>query len=123
VWCREEYAKDPEYRLSQKESTDAWLAAQGGAAAYYRAYRIRKRRRKLESESAEPKAIKTEAEGKAKEAFVGSLFAGEASEIEASANRDACLRIGPIISGTYELFPQGANRDAITVEIRMISSG
>ena len=123
AWRRERYASDPEYRLSQKESTDAWLEAQGGAAAYYRAYRIRKRRRKLESEAAEAEAFNTDAESKGKEACIGSLFAGEASDIEASANRDACLPIAPIISGTYELFPQGANRDAITVEIRMISSG
>ena len=123
AWRRERYASDPEYRLSQKESTEAWLEAQGGAAAYYRAYRIRKRKRKLEVEAAWPEAFKTDAESKGKEACIGSLFAGEASDIEASANRDACLPIAPIISGTYELFPQGANRDAITVEIRMISSG
>jgi len=121
AWRRKKYASDPEYRLSQKESTDAWLAEHGGAAAYYREYRRRKRRLKFEEQAAQAKVVK--AEGEAKKDCPGAQFAPEASGFEASANRDACLQISSIKSGTYELFPKGANRDSIVVEIRMISSG
>jgi hypothetical protein len=129
-WRRKQYASDAEYRMGQKESTEAWLEKRGGAAAYYREYRARKRLEKAKQveiaavktirASETTSTVKAEAEingGK------GSLFAPESLELGASANRDACLRLSFIKAGIYELLPQGANRDSITVEIRMISSG
>ena len=38
-WSRQRYAADADFRLTAKESTKSWLAAQGGAAKYYRKYR------------------------------------------------------------------------------------
>ena len=35
-WNRRKYASDPDYRLNQRESTEAWLSSQGGAAQYHR---------------------------------------------------------------------------------------
>jgi hypothetical protein len=124
-WRRKKYASDPEYRLSQKESTDAWLAEQGGKAAYYREYRRRKRKKELDAQTAVATTNGKIRDGddKGEATSLGSLFAAKASGSEGSANRDSCLQIPPIISGIYEIFPAGANRDSITVEIRRISNG
>ena len=51
-WSREKYASDPDYRINQKESIDAWLETRGGAAAYYRDYRQRKQKRRVEEQEA-----------------------------------------------------------------------
>jgi hypothetical protein len=129
-WRRKKYAGDPEYRIGQKESTEAWLEKQGGAAAYYQEYRARKKLQKTkQKEIAAVESIRTlepTSTAKAEMEIAGgerSLFAPEGLGLRASANRDACLRFPFIKTGIYELFPQGANRDSITVEIRMISSG
>jgi hypothetical protein len=129
-WRRKKYASDAEYRIGQKESTEAWLEKQGGAAAYYREYRVRKRLEKAKQKAiaafesirtSEPTSMaKVEAEIAGGER---SLFAPLGSVVGASANRDACLRFPFIKAGIYELLPQSANRDSITVEIRMISGG
>ncbi len=53
-WRRARYAVDPDYRANQRAGTDAWLASQGGSAAYYRSYRRRrKEQRQQESQRKE----------------------------------------------------------------------
>ena len=108
AWRRERYAADPDYRLNLRDSTMAWLDANGGAAEYHRRYRqARKQRRREQSR----------AKGEAKPVDSASS-PGQA----AGANSDALLQESPSISGTYVLFPLGgANSDAVHAEIRVIS--
>lgn len=121
-WRRKKYASDPEYRLSQKESTAAWLAEQGGAAVYYREYRKRKRQKRLDGQNAsEGDSLRGATVVGEEKGCAATRFASEASDSEVSANRDARSPKPLIKTGRYELFPIGANRDSITVEIRMIT--
>lgn len=111
-WRREKTASDADYRMNQRESTAAWLSAQGGAAAYHRAYRKRRRLRGIEA-------------GRCKATCGGvqsNLEAREAS-LRAFANSDATIGDSSIKPGRYLLFCEHAKRDATWVEIRLISSG
>lgn len=93
-WRRERYASDPDYRANQRDSNAAWLASQGGIAAYHRAYRRRCQGRK--------------------DVLVGDLTAG--------AKRDGKPVISVLNSGTYRLIAVGdAKRDALLVNLRIIS--
>ena len=106
AWRRERYATDADYRLNQRDSTKAWLAANGGAAAYYRRYRSRRIEVEAAAESdAEP--VEVSAPG---------------GQTATPANSDALLVESQVISGKYELVPLGgANSDAFWAEIRIIS--
>lgn len=112
-WRRQKYSEDADYRLNQKQSTQAWLESQGGPAEYYRRYR--KRRRSEEGASPEQR-LASGVEGE-----IASLFVPVSSESDASANRDAFLGESPIKTGRYKMWPASANRDAILVEISVIT--
>lgn len=139
-WSREKYASDPDYRLNQKQSTEAWLESRGGAAQYYRDYRRRKRRLRVQMQEAGAGAAaavadlcETGAKGgaavskqhsdKAKKSDAESVFAPNAAVLAARANRDAGTQYCSMEPGIYEILPVGANKDAALVKIRMISSG
>jgi phage FluMu protein Com len=102
-WRRTRYAEDPDYRLNQQASTETWLASQGGAAAYHREYRQRR------------KTGGTPRVGRGDEARKAS--------VSVSANRDASPGDLPFKTGRYVIAPVNANRDAYLVEIRLVSSG
>lgn len=126
-WSRQKYAEDPDYKKNQKESTSAWLATQGGAAQYYRDYRRQRRERREEerrhSWEKEAHCVQAKSSGEAKVQVTASLFAEEISAVNTSANRDADTFKNSIKPGIYKIFPASANRDPITAEIRIISSG
>lgn len=109
AWRRERYAADPEYRLNQRDSTKAWLEANGGAAAYYRRYRNGCKKRQDEAPPAD--AVTTTAEYSAPGFPQGT-----------TAKSDAFSQKSLAISGRYELIPLGgAKSDAFQAEIRVIS--
>jgi len=131
AWRRKKYVSDPDYRLNQKESTDAWLESVGGSAKYYRDYRRRKRRNEeqvvveevdLQRKETPPATAQTTIRAP-KEQDVTFLFADDASDVDKSANSDALFRETPIKTGLYRIFPAHANSDAFMAEIRVISSG
>lgn len=109
-WRRQKYANDADYRANQKQSTKIWLKSVGGAATYYRQYRQRVK----SNQPAEPHLT----EPKEKPINLSSKI-----EIPQNANRDVELDDLPIKSGRYLLSGAGANRDAVLVEIRTISTG
>ena len=116
AWSKSKYIEDSDYRENQKASTQAWLVSQGGAAAYYREYR---KRRKAEAKQASLKAASSE----------GDLcaVAAEKTKSAQNANRDARNADRQIKSGRYVIFPvhayKGTNKDAIVAEIYLISDG
>lgn len=114
AWRRQKYEVDPDYRANQAASTKAWLASQGGSAAYYRAYRKqRKERQRKEQRRQEQVASVDPTTGQAS----GPLTA-------ASANSDAKTPQSSVKSGRYRLLPcDGANSDAFLVELSVIPSG
>ena len=128
-WNRRKYASDPDYRLNQRESTEAWLSSQGGAAQYHREYRRRLResatmetgcskrgdRASMEEQGSDCSA-RVETDG-----LSASLFAGKGSGLWENANRDARSGKMQIKPGMYKICPAGANRDAILVELRVIT--
>lgn len=129
-WNRTKYASDPDYRLNQRESTAAWLSSRGGAAQYHREYR----RCLRESAAVETGcSTKGDTESKGKRGLSdcsagvvtggpsASMFAVEGSESAANANRDATSDKMQIKPGVYKICPAGANRDAIWVELRVIT--
>ena len=121
AWRREKYSEDSDYRLNQRASTAAWLSSQGGARAYYRRYRSR---RKASTPSAERGS--GNAEGGLRPPLLRSV--GEKARrvpciTSVDANRDASFGDLPLKSGRYTLCPAGANRDAVLVEIRVVPDG
>jgi hypothetical protein len=102
AWRREKYAEDADYRANQRDSTNAWLEKSGGAAAYHRVYR---KRRKPKA-TAKPVAAATE---------------------EGSANSDAAFGKNTLKSGVYTLIPipldKDANSDAYLARIDLIAMG
>lgn len=112
LWRREKMDTDADYRMNQRDSTAAWLKAQGGAAVYHRNYR--KRRRLLEMSASH---LETPDDG------MQSNLEAKAASWRASAKRDATIGDSPIKPGRYLLFCEHAKRDATWVEIRLISSG
>lgn len=118
AWRRDKYASDADYRANQRASTDAWLAAQGGSAAWYRDYRRRRRDAiALTEPSAPGPSLSSPKDEIAEDA---SLKASAAPR----AKRDPAPSGSGVTSGTYRLIAAGAaKRDAIIVELRLISSG
>jgi hypothetical protein len=112
-WRRQKYAEDADYRLNQKQSTQTWLETQGGSAEYYRQYR-RRRKTQVDTSAKEKREGSIEAE----DAF---LCAPAVSESELSANRNALLAKSPIKTGRYKIWPASANRNALLVEIAVIT--
>lgn len=111
-WRRERYAADLDYRVNQRESSNAWLEANGGAAEYHRRYR-RKRKQRRDKESVISKK-------KAEPVADSAAEPGPAT----AANSDALSVESLTISGRYKLIPfGGANSDALYAEIRIISDG
>ena len=111
-WRREKTASDADYRMNQRESTAAWLMAQGGAAAYHRAYRKRRGLRGME-------ACRCEATGDGEQ----SNLEAKGASLRAFAKSDATFGDSPIKPGRYLLISELAKRDATWVEIRLISTG
>ncbi len=108
AWRRHKYETDPDYRANQRQSTDAWLASQGGSAEYYRRYR--KQRQKLAAHRGGIADRDTHQAPK--------------SATTASANSDATTPQMRVISGRYKLLPCGsANSDAILVDLSVIPTG
>lgn len=111
AWRRKQYASDPDYRANQIDSTRAWLAAQGGAAKYYREYR----RRRKASSSSRKRSPARPAKPKPRRPDGPSV---------PRANSDARSEDSAVFSGVYRLVPQGsANSDAFLVNLSVISDG
>ncbi len=139
-WNRRKYASDPDYRANQREATTAWLSSQGGAAQYYRAYRHRRREKRNATEAGSehhPKGALDKTLGKtiapaviSKRLSPPSLSAESTTVLEETANMDARSSEKAIKSGVYKIYPAGANgdanwganRDAIVVELRVITT-
>jgi hypothetical protein len=106
AWRRDRYATDADYRANQRDSTEAWLREQGGAAAYHRDYR----RRRKEAEGVESRGTTPERD-----------------EPQANANSDASPAESSFKSGIYAICPitaeSDANSDAIVARIELISRG
>jgi hypothetical protein len=129
-WNRTKYANDPDYRATQRESTAAWLSSQGGAVQYHREYR-RRLRESATLASGNTKSANAATQGErersdfspsvVKRGGVASLFAGNTLGIDANANRDARSGETHIKTGIYKICPAGANKDAILVELRVIT--
>lgn len=123
AWRRDKYAEDTDYRRNQQASTAAWLSRQGGAAAYYRRYRSRRKASIVALENGSG-----EAEGGPTSEAARALRVRGKKHLEyrpsfANANRDACLGDFCLKSGNYMLRPADANRDVYLVEIRVIPDG
>jgi hypothetical protein len=115
-WRRDKYGSDSDYRANQRASTRAWLVAQGGSAQWYREYR---RRHHLSAAAATtPEAQAQVAAGEPPPAAAVDVPSGT------RANSDATGRESPVRSGTYRLIAvDGAKRDAIMVELLVVSDG
>lgn len=118
AWRREKYASDPDYRLNQKDSTDAWLSSVGGAAKYHREYRKKKKRIAMRKEPGEIGAASL-----LKSSLMESLFADTWRGFDASANSNAKNPETPIKTGRYRILPEGANSNAFWAEIQVITDG
>jgi hypothetical protein len=106
AWRRDKYESDPDHRANARDSTDAWLEANGGCAAYFRDYRAGKRRRSPRRPGNPPK------------------LRPRAGDVEpaVAANSDAKLTEFAVNPGMYRLVPlESANSDAILVELTVIS--
>jgi hypothetical protein len=140
TWRREKYELDPDYRANQTASTQAWLASQGGSAAYYRSYRKkrkerqrkerqrkerqRKERQRKERQRKEERREVGQEEGQKVIADPPAKKPPRHSVTAESANSDAKMPQSPVKSGRYRLLPFGtANSDAILVELSVISAG
>lgn len=135
AWRRAKYASDADYRDNQRDSTHQWLEAQGGAAAYYRRYRKRRREKSAGEAQSElpqsdeqvpnPPASNPTHERKATCPEPSSSAKSNAKATRPPcANSDAFSPQLPVISGRYRLIPDGgANSDAISVFLSVISGG
>jgi len=118
AWRRNKYASDADYRANQRASTKAWLAAQGGSAKWYREYRRRSREAIASTDftAPNPSAIVS------KEKVADEVLLKPSDDIR--AKRDAVPSKKGVSSGIYQLIATGAaKRDAIFVELRLITSG
>jgi hypothetical protein len=132
AWRRAKYGSDADYRDNQRDSSHRWLEAQGGAAAYYRRYRKRRREKSAREAKSAPQLCKQVPtppgtnpthESKAACAEPRSSAKSNAKVTRPSrANSDAFPPQLPVISGRYRLIPDGgANSDAISVFLSVIS--
>ena len=114
AWRRDKYTADPDYRANHKASMTAWFTSQGGRAEYYRRYRRERKERRL------LRRADDEQRGGGKQ----SAPAVQVGVETARANSDARATEQPVISGRYRLVAcEGANSDAIVVELSVISGG
>jgi hypothetical protein len=112
AWRRAKYASDPDYRLNQRESSEAWLASMGGSASYFRAYRAK--RKKTQSTVNASKPI-----GPSPQLAMSFV---KSDPDNACANSDAISDKTHLNSGRYVMRAlKGANSDAFLVEISIIS--
>jgi len=120
AWYREKRASDPDYRSNQRASNQAWLASKGGAAAYFREYR---KRRKLEA----AKSAETDQEKRSQVSKDDTELGSEIKHLRKSAKLDVAFSKKPFKSGRYIMIPAHAKTtaklDSILVEISKISSG
>ena len=109
AWRRQRYATDDAYRATARESTRAWLDAQGGAGSYYRNYREkRKKRRRSEGNTASDQPRRGGVDG-----------SKETDGLR--ANSDAKGTEPIVTTGKYLLVPaERANSDAIIVQLFLI---
>lgn len=111
AWRRAKYSTDADYRSNQRDSTNAWLAEQGGSAAYHRAYR---QGRKETTPATSSVSVSV------------SVSPGVQSEAPSGANSDAGVGEFYLESGVYALTPVGgnsdANSDALFAKISFISA-
>ena len=111
AWRRAKNEADPDYRANQRESTKAWLASQGGAAAYYRRYRKRRK------EQREAQARRADNADRADQQ-------AQTPPTTESANSNAKTPQSCVISGRYRLSPcGGANSNAVLVDLSVIPDG
>ena len=125
TWRREKYAEDSDYRQNQQASTAAWLSSQGGAAAYYREYRSRRKAMCLSKardcgEDQSEKLPSSDLTGIEKDC-------PDSCDLPVGANRDASSGEFRLKSGLYKICPSrgfpGANRDAFWAKILVIPDG
>lgn len=121
TWRREKYADDWDYRRNQQASTAAWLSSRGGAAAYYRQYRSKRKALGISRE----RGLGEEESGVSRSTGMrcDEKMRAERSLPEAGANRDAGTREFRLKTGRYKICPFGAKRDAFFAEIWVISDG
>ena len=114
AWRREKYSTDPDYRANHKESMASWFESQGGTARYYRRYRKRRKARRTLLGDDEPLA-----DGRRQ-----SAAAAQVGARSTGANSDAKATDRAVISGRYMLVAcEGANSDAILVQLSLIPEG
>ena len=115
AWRQEKRLVDPDYQSNQRASNEKWLASRGGAAAYHRDYRERRK-----AAATACKRAQDLAQSEASISLERSLFA---PALEQSAKSDATPGESPIKSGRYVIFPESAKSDAMLVNISFISDG
>lgn len=116
-WRRDKYAGDIDYRQNQRESTQRWLSSQGGAAAYYRAYR------QARSCAPESPPLAVEPPTGIKSANSGATRCANSDATE-GANSDGKKAETLFCPGTYIVSPTaGANSDAFLMKIGFIPEG
>lgn len=140
AWRRQKYAADADYRANQAQSTGAWLDTRGGAARYFQRYRKRREQQGAEVAGSQPETVTaggdatagpvTAGAGPAAGEGVTEALRGGASGARPAAqkwtwpraNSDAISEKSVVKTGRYLLVgADGANSDAILVEIRAIS--
>ena len=142
AWRRQKYATDPDYRLNQRESTEAWLEANGGTATYHRRYRRERKKRRVQDDG-QSSALQpcSTSDGEENPQEITSMSTeghlvqtvsvnsttenSDKRETESgSANSDGSSSEIRMKSGRFKLVPLGdANSDALLVEIEVISKG
>jgi len=110
AWRRERYATDDAYRLTARESTRAWLEAQGGASRYYRAYRAYREKRSQRQRD-EADAAEKQERVIAQEETVGSRANSDANGAEVLETTRRYLVVTA----------RRAKSDAIIVQLRAIT--
>lgn len=125
-WRRERYAGDATYRQTAQASTAAWLDSQGGAAAYYRDYRRRKRKQDKGIAGAPDAGTAGNAAKRASEMDKSAVLPRKETRqasAKADAKSDAKSVQGAVMTGKYLLVPvEGAKSDAIVVQLSVIAA-
>ena len=134
-WRRTRYASDVDYRDNQRDSTDTWLKTQGGAAAYHRRYRQRRKATAQTAGEQPPGATASQHEEMATvlpQTDPVPCANSDATLAKTETISDACSET-PVasdkcraLSGTYLLIPAGpgrANSDVTLAKIIIISAG
>lgn len=121
-WRRVRYAQDATYRETAQASTAAWLESRGGAAAYYRDYRRRKRKKDRGLGGAADAGTAGESAKCASGREESAVSPPEASA-KVDAKSDAKYAQPAVMTGRYLLVPAGgAKSDAIIVQLSVIAA-